>query len=39
MQNGNVITKDELLAYLKDWLTNHILYTDKKLGEYINQAK
>lgn len=29
------IVPRELLIYLRDWLTNHILLTDKKLGAFL----
>lgn len=27
----------ETLVYLVDWLSNHIMQTDRKLGDYLNQ--
>jgi hemerythrin len=27
----------ELLMYLRDWLLNHIVQTDKKLGQYLSE--
>ena len=32
---GNLIQPGELLGFLNDWLVNHILNTDRKLGEFI----
>lgn len=29
---------EDSLVYLVDWLTHHIMNTDKKLGNYINQT-
>ncbi|HEX6735371.1 MAG TPA: bacteriohemerythrin [Azonexus sp.] len=32
---GNLMPPGELLAFLNDWLTNHILNTDKQFGAFI----
>jgi hemerythrin-like metal-binding protein len=32
---GNLIPPSELLSFLNDWLVNHIMNTDKKLGQFI----
>lgn len=32
---GNPVIPAELLGFLNDWLVNHILNTDKKLGSFI----
>jgi hemerythrin len=32
MRNGEFVSSVELLAYLRDWLTNHIKTVDKKYG-------
>lgn len=32
---GKLITRAELLGFLKNWLINHILGTDKHLGKFL----
>ena len=34
---GAVVTAD-IMEFLRDWLINHIMRTDKKLGQELNQA-
>lgn len=33
--NGRHESRDALLAFLRDWLVNHILTTDQRLGRFI----
>ena len=33
--SGEPNSRKELLVFLKDWLTNHIMTTDKRLGQFI----
>ena len=38
---GKLVSSDELFGFIREWLTIHILNTDKKLGEFlfhINQS-
>lgn len=37
LQAGNVIPEDDLV-FLEDWLTEHILSTDMKLGSYLAEV-
>jgi hemerythrin-like metal-binding protein len=33
---GKPGSREELLVFLKNWLTNHIMTTDKRLGQFIS---
>ena len=33
--SGKPNSREELLVFLKSWLTNHIMTTDKRLGQFI----
>ncbi|MBI5889751.1 MAG: hemerythrin family protein [Nitrosomonadales bacterium] len=33
---GKPGSREELLRFLKNWLTNHIMTTDKRLGQFIS---
>ena len=35
--NKEILISIELLNFLKDWLTNHIMKTDRKYGEFFIQ--
>jgi hemerythrin len=35
LRDGNLVTREELLSFLNNWLVNHILHTDKRLGEFL----
>ena len=37
--SGKVGLSLELMQFLKDWLSNHILGVDKKFGEFVTQKK
>jgi hemerythrin len=35
LKAGTLISREDLLSFLNDWLVQHILNTDKKLGAFI----
>jgi len=39
LRQGKLISREDLLSFLNDWLINHILKTDKKLGVFLVAAK
>ena len=39
MDNNQQEYLNELIQFLLGWLSNHILASDKKIGEYIRQNK
>lgn len=36
---GEMIISTEVMTFLKDWLINHIVRTDKKYGQFIHSSK
>lgn len=34
---GGAVSSGEIVEFLKDWLTNHILIVDKKLGRFLSE--
>jgi hemerythrin len=36
---GKRVKRDELLSFLNNWLVNHILHTDKRLGRFIAEQR
>ena len=34
---GGALCSSEIVEFLRDWLTNHILIVDKKLGRFLNE--
>lgn len=35
IRHGNPIDHDQVFAFLNSWLVNHVLGTDKRLGEFL----
>ena len=35
VSQGELISREELLEFLNDWLINHIMHSDKKLGDFL----
>jgi hemerythrin len=35
LRDGRLVTREELLSFLNNWLVNHILFTDKRFGEFL----
>lgn len=39
IKSGNPIAPADLLAFLNQWLVNHILNTDKRLGAFLKEKR
>lgn len=39
LSKGEVALSIEVMDFLKDWLTGHIVEHDKKYGVYINEKR
>lgn len=35
LRDGRLVTREELLSFLNNWLHNHILNTDQQFGEFL----
>jgi hemerythrin len=36
-ENNEILISVELLNFLRDWLTNHIMKTDRKYGNFFKE--
>jgi hemerythrin-like metal-binding protein len=36
LKEGRLVSREELLSFLNNWLVNHILHTDQRLGEFLH---
>ncbi|MFP4475094.1 MAG: bacteriohemerythrin [Desulfatibacillaceae bacterium] len=39
LKNGEDVPTSDVSRLMREWLRDHILYTDKKLGEYLTSLK
>lgn len=39
LKAGSLISREDLLSFLNNWLVNHILNTDKRLGEFLTEKR
>lgn len=37
LQDGRLVSREELLSFLNNWLVNHIQHTDKKFGVFLRE--
>ena len=37
LRDGRLVSREDLLSFLNQWLVNHILNTDKRLGAFLTQ--
>ena len=35
LRDGRLVSREDLLSFLNNWLVNHILHTDKQFGEFL----
>jgi hemerythrin len=35
-KSGELVVSDDVMYFLKDWLKNHIIHTDRKFGPFLN---
>ncbi|MDP2431838.1 MAG: bacteriohemerythrin [Pseudomonadota bacterium] len=37
LRDGRLVSREEQLSFLNNWLVDHILNTDKRFGEFLNR--